>query len=104
MAVSHTIQMLGLIGAASYLAARLARGSGRAAFHRYAIVAQPRAALPPMPRGFIVRALVTDLLTGPHAYYAPPTPLLEATSERPSTKTSSAARSSWRYSSFELRR
>ena len=44
MAVSHTIQMLGLIGAASYLAARLARGSGRAAFHRYAIVAQPRAA------------------------------------------------------------
>ncbi|HMT45584.1 MAG TPA: hypothetical protein PLL44_07650 [Novosphingobium sp.] len=60
MASAHTIQMLGLIGAASYLAARLARGSGKAAFHRYAIVAQPRAALPPMPRGFCVRAL------GPH--------------------------------------
>ena len=26
-------------------------------------------------------ALVTDLLTGPHAYYAPPTPLLEALPE-----------------------
>lgn len=64
MAVSHTIQMLGLIGAASYLAARLARGSGRAAFHRYAIVAQPRATLPPMPRGFIVRALEPQELAG----------------------------------------
>ena len=64
MAVSHTIKMHGLIGAASYLAARLARGSGRAAFHRYAIVAQPRAALPPMPRGFIVRALEPQELAG----------------------------------------
>lgn len=57
MAASHTIQMLGLIGAASYLAARLARRAQWAAFHRYAIVAQPRAALPDMPRGFTVREL-----------------------------------------------
>lgn len=49
--------MLGLIGAASYLAARLARASGRAAFHRYAIVTQPRTGLPNMPRGFRVEAL-----------------------------------------------
>lgn len=62
MAASHTIQMLGLIGAASYLAARVARGSGWAAFHRYAIVAQPRHALPPMPRGFTVRALGAEEL------------------------------------------
>ena len=62
MAASHTIQMLGLIGAASYLAARVARGSGWAAFHRYAIVAQPRLALPPMPRGFTVRALGAEEL------------------------------------------
>ena len=64
MAVSHTIQMLGLIGAASYLAARLARGSGRAAFHRDAVVAGPRAALRPMPRGVIVRALEPQELAG----------------------------------------
>lgn len=55
MAASHTIQMLGLIGALSYVAARLARALRGAAFHRYAIVAQPRAALPPMPRAFTVR-------------------------------------------------
>ncbi|MEY4953498.1 MAG: hypothetical protein RL299_1922 [Pseudomonadota bacterium] len=63
MAASHTIQMLGLIGAASYLAARLARGSGRGSFHRYAIVAQPRVALPDMPRGFSVRELGGDELS-----------------------------------------
>lgn len=57
MAGLQTLQMLGLIGAASYLAARLARASGRAAFHRYAIIAQPRAGLPTMPRGFRVAEL-----------------------------------------------
>jgi len=64
MAGSHTIQMLGLIGAASYLAARLARRSGRGVFHRYAIVSQPRAALPAMPRGFAVRELAAQELAG----------------------------------------
>lgn len=62
MAGSHTIQMLGLIGAASYLVARLARRSGRGVFHRYAIVAQPRAALPAMPRGFVVREIGAEEL------------------------------------------
>lgn len=57
MAGMHTIQMLGLFGAASYLAARLARASGRAAFNRYAIIAQPRTGLPDMPRGFRVEEL-----------------------------------------------
>lgn len=60
MAGMQTIQMLGLIGAASYLAARLARASGRAAFHRYAIVAQPRSGLPAMPRGFRVEELEAE--------------------------------------------
>lgn len=64
MAGSHTIQMLGLIGAASYLVARLARRSGRGVFHRYAIVAQPRAALPAMPRGFVVREIGAEELAG----------------------------------------
>lgn len=60
----HTIQMLGLIGAASYLAARAARGMGALAWHRYAILAQPRAGLPTMPRGYAVRALVAGDLAG----------------------------------------
>lgn len=57
MPVLHTIEMLGAFTAASYLAARMARASGRAAFHRYAIVAQPRAGLPAMPRGYQVAPL-----------------------------------------------
>ena len=63
----HTIQMLGLIGAASYLAARglqgVARGGGLA-WHRYAILAQPRAGLPDMPRGYAVRELAAAELAG----------------------------------------
>ena len=64
MAGMQTLQMLGAIGAASYLAARLARASGKAAFHRYVIVAQPRAGLPPMPRGFRVAELRAEELAG----------------------------------------
>ncbi|MBA4162988.1 MAG: hypothetical protein C0515_13095 [Novosphingobium sp.] len=71
MASSHTIQMLGLIGAASYIAARLARRSGRGVFHRYAIVTQPRAGLPAMPRGLMVRELGPQDLAG-HAIDIPP--------------------------------
>jgi hypothetical protein len=64
MAAMHTIQMLGLIGAASYLAARAARGMGTLAWHRYAILAQPRAGLPVMPRGYAVRELAAAELAG----------------------------------------
>lgn len=71
MAGMHTLQMLGLIGAASYLAARLARASGKAAFHRYAIIAQPRSGLPEMPRGWRVAALGPDALAA-HAVDADP--------------------------------
>lgn len=71
MAAMHTIQMLGLIGAASYLAARMARASRHAAWHRYAIVAQPRTGLPAMPRGFRVAALGGSELAG-HAVDAAP--------------------------------
>ncbi|MEY4237780.1 MAG: hypothetical protein RL339_381 [Pseudomonadota bacterium] len=60
----HTIQMLGLIGAASHVGARAARGMGALAWHRYAILAQPRAGLPTMPRGYAVRALVAGDLAG----------------------------------------
>ncbi|MBN8501295.1 MAG: hypothetical protein J0M19_09120 [Sphingomonadales bacterium] len=60
MAGMQTIQMLGLIGAASYFAARLARASQHAAFYRYAIVVQPRGRLPVMPRGFKVLTLQLD--------------------------------------------
>lgn len=56
--------MLGLIGAASYVVARLARALPRVAFHRYVILAQPRARLPAMPRGFRVAALGLKDLAG----------------------------------------
>jgi hypothetical protein len=49
--------MLGVLGAASYVAARIARVSRQAAFHRYAILAQPRNRLPAMPRGYWVEPL-----------------------------------------------
>lgn len=58
----HTIQILGVISAASYVAARVARASRVAAFHRYAIMAQPRTSLPAMPRGFRVEALDAAVL------------------------------------------
>lgn len=55
MAALQTIQLLGLLGAVSYGLARLARASRSAAWHRYAVVAQPRSGLPKLPRGFEVR-------------------------------------------------
>jgi hypothetical protein len=61
MAAAQTIQMLGLIGAASYLAARVVRGGGLA-WHRYAILAQPRSQLPAMPRGYAVQELTAEAL------------------------------------------
>lgn len=64
MAALQTIQLLGLLGAASYGLARLARASRRAAWHRYAIVAQPRAGVPTMPRGYSVRELSASTLAG----------------------------------------
>ncbi len=71
MPMTQTINMLGLFGASSYVAARLARASGLAAFHRYAILAQPRAGLPPMPRGYRVAQLDPAELSA-HAVDASP--------------------------------
>lgn len=53
----NTIQMLGLAGALSYGIARVLSGTRAIAFHRYAIVCQPRSGLPEMPRGFRVEEL-----------------------------------------------
>ena len=64
MAALQTIQLLGVLGALSYGLARLARASRTAAWHRYALVAQPRAGLPTMPRGFAVRELFAAELAG----------------------------------------
>ncbi len=64
MAALQTIQLLGLLGAVSYGLARLARASRSAAWHRYAVVAQPRSGLPTMPRGFAVRELSAAELAG----------------------------------------
>lgn len=57
LAAIQTIQLLGMLGTFSYVLARAARASGVAAFHRYAIVSQPRDRLPAMPAGYRVAAL-----------------------------------------------
>lgn len=57
LAAIQTIQLLGMLGTFSYVLARAAQASGVAAFHRYAIVSQPRAQLPDMPAGYRVEAL-----------------------------------------------
>lgn len=57
LAAIQTIQLLGMLGTFSYVLARAARASGVAAFHRYAIVSQPRDRLPAMPAGYRVEAL-----------------------------------------------
>lgn len=57
LAAIQTIQLLGMLGTFSYVLARAARASGVAAFHRYAIVSQPRERLPAMPAGYRVEAL-----------------------------------------------
>lgn len=57
LAAIQTIQLLGMLGTCSYILARAARASGVAAFHRYAIVSQPRERLPAMPAGYRVAAL-----------------------------------------------
>lgn len=57
LAALQTIQLLGMLGTFSYVLARAARASGVAAFHRYAIVSQPRERLPDMPAGYRVEAL-----------------------------------------------
>ena len=57
MAGLNTIHILGLAGALSYGIARVLSRSQGIAFHRYAIVCQPRAGLPQMPRGFRVEQL-----------------------------------------------
>ena len=72
MPVMHTIELLGAITAASYVAARLARATRLAAFHRYAIVAQPQAGLPAMPRGFRVEPLDAAALARPDGQEPPP--------------------------------
>ena len=64
MAAIQTIQLLGMLGTFSYVLARAARASGVAAFHRYAIVSQPRERLPAMPTGYRVEALDAAALGG----------------------------------------
>lgn len=64
MPALQTIQLLGALGTFSYLLARAASASGVAAFHRYAVIAQPREALPAMPAGYRVEELTAETLAG----------------------------------------
>jgi hypothetical protein len=59
----QTIQLLGALGTFSYLAARACRASGLVAFHRYAVIAQPRARLPVMPAGYRVEEMTAETLS-----------------------------------------
>jgi hypothetical protein len=63
VAALQTIELLGLLGAASYGLARLARASRCVAWHRYALVVQPRTRLPAMPRGYAVQELSAAALS-----------------------------------------
>ena len=58
----QTIQLLGALGTFSYLAARACRASGLVAFHRYAVIAQPRDSLPVMPAGYRVEEMTAETL------------------------------------------
>ena len=64
MPALQTIQLIGVVSTLSYALARVAMASGFAAFYRYAIVAVPRDAMPPMPAGWRVEAMSADTLAG----------------------------------------
>lgn len=66
----HTIQLLGVATVASYAIGRLAVRSGLLVYYRYAIIATPRSAMPAMPAGFQVRALMPAELST-HSIDAP---------------------------------
>jgi hypothetical protein len=51
------LKILGAASVASYVVARIAVRAGWLGWHRQHIIAVPRAALPTMPRGFVVREL-----------------------------------------------
>lgn len=57
MPAIQTLQLIGAVGVLSYAAARLATRTGWFTFHRYALLATPRANLPAIPRGYSVREL-----------------------------------------------
>jgi hypothetical protein len=62
MAWWANLQLLGVIGAASYAMARLMVHSRALSWHRAFVVAVPRSGMPKMPRGFTVRSVSADEL------------------------------------------
>lgn len=56
------LKSLGMRTTLSYAAARLAARSGAFAYHRYLLMAVPRAGMPAMPRGFNAREIGADEL------------------------------------------
>jgi hypothetical protein len=57
-----SLKMLGIMGAASYAAARLATKAGVVGYRRYALVSVPVTGMPAMPRGFSIRAISPEEL------------------------------------------
>lgn len=60
----QNIQILGIVGAASYAIARVAMRSGLLRYYRFAVVAVPVEKMPAMPAGFTVRELSAADLDG----------------------------------------
>jgi len=77
MGWAGTYKALGPKAFASYALARAASALPRVAYHRYHIVAVPRAGMPGMPRGHAVRALNTSEIN----YVAPDVDLTPQTVE-----------------------
>jgi hypothetical protein len=59
-----SLKMLGIMGVASYAAARLATKAGILGYRRYVLVAVPVEGMPDMPRGFDVRPVGAAELAG----------------------------------------
>lgn len=57
-----SLKLLGVAGALSYVAARLATKAGVVGYRRYVLVAVPVSGMPAMPRGFSTRSLSVDEL------------------------------------------
>jgi hypothetical protein len=58
-----SLKIVGIAGIASYALARVAVRLGWLSYHRYRLIALPRSAMPPMPRGFRVEPITPQALS-----------------------------------------
>lgn len=58
------LKMLGVAGVLSYAAAKLAAKAGILGYRRFVLVSVPLSMMPTMPRGFVVREMMPETLSG----------------------------------------